>query len=138
MPFFVETGEIFAPSLLILNAFNRQLPLKAGDRRNILAMLTVFGLVNFSHVSGVHFQNIDTWDQYVGHLERGKLPISRALPVTDRQLLIRELILQLKTGRLDGAYFHNKFGVRITEVFAEAFECLHSEGFHTIVTSPFE
>ena len=38
-------------------------------------------------------------------------------PTTERERLIREMILQLKTGRLDVAYFRDKFGVDIRDEF---------------------
>jgi oxygen-independent coproporphyrinogen-3 oxidase len=86
------------------------------------------GVASFGHVGGVHVQNVDTWEQYVGILDKGELPLGRALPVRPRELLIREMILQLKTGRLESAYFRRKFGVDIREEFAEAFDRLAGEG----------
>jgi oxygen-independent coproporphyrinogen-3 oxidase len=79
------------------------------------------GVASFGHVSGVHMQNIDNWEHYVGTLEAGKLPLYRALPVKPDELLIRELILQLKTGRLEVSYFRQKFGADILDTFASAF-----------------
>jgi oxygen-independent coproporphyrinogen-3 oxidase len=84
------------------------------------------GVASFGHVSGVHVQNVDSWEQYVGLLQKGELPLNRALPVTPHQLLIREMILQLKTGRLDAGYFRRKFGVDILDEFANAFMLLAS------------
>jgi oxygen-independent coproporphyrinogen-3 oxidase len=86
------------------------------------------GVASFGHVRGVHMQNVDTWEQYVALLDRGELPLGRALPVTPRQRLIREMILQLKTGRLDAAYFRDKFGVDVRGEFAEAFGRLQEGG----------
>ena len=40
------------------------------------------GVASFGHVNGVHIQNVDTWEQYVEKLDRGELPLGRALPVT--------------------------------------------------------
>jgi len=79
------------------------------------------GVASFGHVSGVHVQNVDQWEDYVGRLAKGELPLNRAHPVRPRELLIREMILQLKTGRLDASYFRGKFGVDILEEFAEPF-----------------
>ncbi len=87
------------------------------------------GVASFSHVGGVHFQNVDQWDDYLASLSRGELPLSRALPLSSDERLIRELILQLKLGRLDAAYFRNKFGVEISRRFAEAFASLVAEGY---------
>ena len=66
------------------------------------------GVASFGHVNGVHVQNVDQWEQYVAMLDRGELPLGRALPVQPRELLIREMILQLKTGRLEADYFREQ------------------------------
>lgn len=86
------------------------------------------GVASFSHVAGIHYQNVDAWDSYLERVGRGELPIARALPVTQDQRLIRELILQLKTGRLDAAYFRTKFTVDIASRFSEAFESIRRDG----------
>src|SRR5437588_4523669 len=80
------------------------------------------GVASFGHVSGVHVQNVDQWETYVEMLDRGELPLGRALPVGPRELLIREMILQLKTGWLDAEYFEAKFGIYIVNEFAAALE----------------
>ncbi len=87
------------------------------------------GVASFSHVGGVHYQNLDGIDAYSEQLERGELPLSRALKVTERQLLIRELILQLKLGWLDREYFLNKYEIDIAAAFRPTWEKLQAEGF---------
>src|SRR5262245_33640789 len=69
------------------------------------------GVASFGHLNGVHVQNVDQWEDYIRLLDQGKLPLNRALPVSPRERLIREMILQLKTGSLDVSYFVQKFGV---------------------------
>ena len=86
------------------------------------------GVASFGHLNGVHVQNVDTWEQYLDRLEKGELPLGRALPVSPRERLIREMILQLKTGRLERSYFRDKFGVDILEAFGDAYRRLESEG----------
>jgi oxygen-independent coproporphyrinogen-3 oxidase len=86
------------------------------------------GVASFGHVGGVHVQNFDAWDQYLAALDRGELPLHRALPVTPRQRLIREMILQLKTGRLEAGYFQRKLGSAILEDFADQWRQLAEEG----------
>jgi len=86
------------------------------------------GVASFGHAHGVHLQNVDTWEQYVAMLDRGELPLGRALPVTRDQLLIREMILQLKTGKLDAAYFQGKFGTNILDRFTDGFSRLAEQG----------
>lgn len=81
--------------------------------------LLATGVASFGHVSGVHYQNLAEWDEYCGVLERGELPLGRALRPTRHQLLIREMILQLKTGRLDAGYFRAKFGAEIVREWAD-------------------
>jgi oxygen-independent coproporphyrinogen III oxidase len=75
--------------------------------------LLATGVASFGHVSGVHYQNLAEWPQYVGALERGELPLWRGMKPSSHQLLVREMILQLKTSRLDAGYFRRKFGVEI-------------------------
>jgi oxygen-independent coproporphyrinogen III oxidase len=86
------------------------------------------GVASFGHVSGVHVQNVDTWEQYLALLDKGQLPLGRALPVAPRQLLIREMILQMKTGRIDPAYFERKFHANVLDEFADGFSKLRQEG----------
>jgi oxygen-independent coproporphyrinogen-3 oxidase len=89
------------------------------------------GVASFGHVNGIHVQNVDTWEEYVALLDQGELPLGRALPVAPRELLIREMILQLKTGRLEPDYFRRKFGSDILETFGEPFGRLAGAGFLT-------
>ena len=87
------------------------------------------GVASFGHVHGVHMQNVDNWDQYISRLEKGELPLNRALPVRPQELLIREMILQLKTGSVETAYFRHKFGVDILETFSSGWDRLRDAGF---------
>jgi oxygen-independent coproporphyrinogen-3 oxidase len=87
------------------------------------------GVASFSHVAGVHFQNQDRFDDYLAAVGEGKLPLSRALPLGPRERLIRELILQMKLGRLDAAYFREKFQREILVDFAPAFRALKERGY---------
>ncbi len=48
--------------------------------------------------------------------------------MTAEQRLIREMILQLKTGSLDSRYFQAKFGVNILERFGDGFRKLADAG----------
>ncbi|HEX4796418.1 MAG TPA: coproporphyrinogen-III oxidase family protein [Humisphaera sp.] len=90
------------------------------------------GVASFGHFQGVHYQNLDRWEDYIAALDAGRLPINRALPVSEHQLLIREMILQLKTGKIDANYFRQKFGAEIQSEFHEAFVSLAEEGWLTI------
>ena len=69
------------------------------------------GIASFGHMKGVHIQNVTSWHDYLTSLDEGRLPLGRAFPISDRERLTRELILQMKLGRLSFGYFREKFGV---------------------------
>jgi oxygen-independent coproporphyrinogen-3 oxidase len=85
------------------------------------------GVASFGHVNGVHLQNVDTWEPYIERLDQDQLPLGRALPVGPRERLIREMVLQMKTGRVDASYFQRKFGVDILRDFEHAFQDLEAQ-----------
>ena len=87
------------------------------------------GVASFSHLQGVHYQNVDTWEDYLARTARGELPLARALPVPIRQRMIRELVLQWKLGRMKSAYFQEKFGVDVAREYAPELTALEAEGF---------
>lgn len=85
--------------------------------------LIATGIASFGHLSGVHYQNKPEMAQYLGDLlEKGELPVGRALRVTPEQLLIRETVLCLKRGYLEADYFRKKFGVDIIEHWRSVWE----------------
>ncbi len=91
------------------------------------------GIASFGHISGVHYQNVPQWEQYVTTLlEQNALPIGRALRPTPHQRLVREMILQLKHGRLDRDYFRGKFGVDIVSQWRDAWQTYVAEGLCTV------
>jgi oxygen-independent coproporphyrinogen-3 oxidase len=86
------------------------------------------GVASFSHLSGVHFQNLAGWSEYLGALAARRLPLARGLAITDRERLTREMILQLKLGTLAVPYFREKFGIDVVAEFAPAWKELEEEG----------
>ena len=94
--------------------------------------LLATGVASFGHVSGVHYQNLPDWEGYLSALEAGQLPLSRGMRPTPHQLLVRELILQLKTGRIDAGYFRKKFGVEVLEDWSDAWRQYAEDGFLSI------
>ncbi|HUP25297.1 MAG TPA: coproporphyrinogen-III oxidase family protein [Thermoanaerobaculia bacterium] len=86
------------------------------------------GVSSFSHVGGVHFQNADRWEDYLPAIEAGGLAIRRALVPSDAERLTRELILQLKTGRVEREYFRHKFGRDAVDEHSESFATLQEQG----------
>ena len=94
--------------------------------------LIATGIASFGHVSGVHYQNQPEWDKYCSTLEAGELPLLRGLELSQHQLLIREMILQLKRGYLDVAYYRKKFDTDILEQWPEPWADYETEGLCTI------
>lgn len=85
--------------------------------------LLATGIASFGHVSGVHYQNLPEWQAYIDSLlNRHELPLGRALRPTSRQLLIREMILQLKRGYLNVDYFRQKFGIDVVQEWLEVWK----------------
>ncbi len=94
--------------------------------------LLATGVASFGHVSGVHYQNKAEWGEYTSDLQAGKLPLWRAMRPTKHQLLVREMILQLKKGWLDAGYFRRKFGIEILDEWREVWNEHASEGMLTM------
>jgi oxygen-independent coproporphyrinogen-3 oxidase len=84
------------------------------------------GVASFSHIGGVHFQNVAEIGQYIETVEAGGLPASRAMATTPEERMIRELILQMKLGRVDAVYFHQKFNEDVRLRFADQWTDLAS------------
>src|SRR5687767_7440580 len=85
------------------------------------------GVSSFSHFGGVHFQNVHSFEEYLALLQLDQLPLLRALTLTPKQKLIREMILQLKTGAIDLQYFRSKFGVDVWNEFRPIYERLDED-----------
>ena len=85
------------------------------------------GVSSFSHFGGVNFQNAHNFEEYLRILNEDRLPLFRAVALTPKQRLIREMILQLKTGRLDTGYFQKKFGVDVWSDFRPVYESLEEK-----------
>ena len=85
------------------------------------------GVSSFSHFGGVNFQNAHNFEEYVRILNQDRLPLLRAVSLTPKQRLIREMVLQLKTGALDTGYFSKKFGVDVWNEFRPVYEGLEEK-----------
>jgi len=85
------------------------------------------GVSSFSHFGGVNFQNAHNFEEYVRILNEDRLPLLRAVSLTPKQRLIREMVLQLKTGWLDTGYFQKKFGVDVWKEFQPVYEDLQNK-----------
>ncbi len=93
------------------------------------ADLVGLGVASFGHVGGVHMQNLDTWDPYRAAIRKGDVPLARAYRPSPEERLIRELVLQLKRGRIRPGYFKDKYGVDVRSRFAQALASLAGDGY---------
>jgi oxygen-independent coproporphyrinogen-3 oxidase len=93
------------------------------------ADLVGLGVSSFGHISGVHMQNVDTWEAYSSAVARGQLPLGRAYRPTDEERMIREFVLQLKRGSVRPGYFSEKYGVNVLDRFRDQLASLESGGF---------
>lgn len=91
--------------------------------------LIATGIASFGHISGVHYQNLPEWPQYIGALAEGHLPLGRAYTPTPKQSLIRELILLLKRGYVEIDHFENKFGVNIWDEYEVVWQQYIGDGY---------
>ena len=96
------------------------------------ADLLATGIASFGHASGVHYQNLAELEQYLGAIESGKMPLGRGYVPTDKERLIREMILLLKRGYLDVGYFRDKFGVNIVEQWQAEWDQYVADGWAEI------
>ncbi len=94
------------------------------------ADLLAAGVASFGHVAGVHYQNLPDWETYLPPLlERNELPLWRAYRPSRHQLLVREMILQLKLGHIRPSYFEQKFGVNVLEHWAPVWQQYQEQGY---------
>ena len=96
------------------------------------ADLIATGVASFGHVSGVHYQNLPDWPGYVGALQDGRLPLGRGMRPSHHQLLLREMVLQMKAGRLSSKYFRDKFGIEIVDEWSDVWQQYSQEGWLTV------
>ena len=91
--------------------------------------LIATGVSSFGHFQGVHYQNLDKIEDYMETVNRGELPINRALQPTAHQLLIREFALLMKEGHVDTSRISGKYGVNVLEEFSEALSNQQAAGY---------
>lgn len=82
------------------------------------ADLVPLGVSAFGHLGGVHVQNDKDLPGWTERIRAGQLTGQRGYALTAEQRLIRELVLQLKLGRVRAAPFRAKFGVDLRARFA--------------------
>ena len=93
------------------------------------ADLVGLGVASFSHIGGTHFQNLHDFEPYLAELRQGRLPLLRALTPSNEERLIRELVLQMKLGRVSHRRLTAKYGVDVLTRFSKPIEHLRHLGF---------
>jgi oxygen-independent coproporphyrinogen-3 oxidase len=97
------------------------------------ADLLATGIASFGHASGIHYQNVPEMKDYLSAImDEHRLPIGRAYRNTQLQLLIREMILQLKKGYLLPGYFRDKFNIDILQQWPKVWEEYVADGYARI------
>ena len=96
------------------------------------ADLVGIGASAFSHLGGVNQQNLASLAAYLDAGARGQPPFFRAYELSERERLVRELILQLKLGGAERRYFREKFHTDVLESFAVPFDEARRRGWLTI------
>jgi oxygen-independent coproporphyrinogen-3 oxidase len=94
--------------------------------------LIATGVSSFGHFHGVHYQNLDRIEDYMETVNRGELPVNRALKPTPHQLLIRELVLLMKEGEVDLHRLNEKYSVNTQQEFANALRNQQNAGYLTL------
>lgn len=94
--------------------------------------LIATGVSSFGHFQGVHYQNLDRIEDYIEAVNNGDLPVNRALRPTPHQLLIREVVLQMKEGQINAETYRRKYNVDILQEFSDALQNQQAAGYLTV------
>lgn len=97
------------------------------------ADMIALGVSSFGHINKTHYQNIKHIEPYCESISQGKLPLSRTYRINEEESIIREMILQIKTGRLNLTYFQDKFGVDLLQKFVAPYSKYIDAGYMRVV-----
>lgn len=92
------------------------------------ADMLALGVSAFGYLDGVHYQNQPHMQPYMDAVGSGLLPVSRALPITAQEAMIRQFVLKLKLGRLEAEPFRRRFGVDVTSRWADELSLFQDHG----------
>ncbi len=87
------------------------------------------GASAFSYLGGVHHQNVADLSGYLERLSEDRLPLWRAYALSAEERFVRELVLQLKLGRVETATLRERFGIDPVARFAPLLERLAETGY---------
>lgn len=71
------------------------------------------GVSAFSSLQREYIQNTSKTEKYFEAIDAGQLPVERGLKLTSLDLMARDVILGMKTGRLDCDWFKARHGVNL-------------------------
>ncbi len=91
------------------------------------ADMLALGVSSFGHLDGVHYQNEVNIAPYMEAVGAGRLPISRALPISAEERMIRQFVLNLKLGRLDPRPLRKCFGVDVIDRWRGLLEAFQAQ-----------
>lgn len=86
------------------------------------------GVGSYSYLNGSVFQNASQWDTYVENASAGQSAVERALRLSARERMAREVILGLKLLRLDRKWFQRRHGFDVIELYPAQVEALVGDG----------
>ena len=92
------------------------------------ADMVALGVASFGHLGGIHYQNLTHFDKYCSTVESGGSVLRRALLTTEEERFIREFILQWKLGAVRPSYFKEKFGIDLSDRYADTLSKWKREG----------
>ena len=93
------------------------------------ADLLALGVASFGHISGSLYQNEKEFSRYITMIEADLLPVHRTYELSREEALIRQLVLQLKLGRVSFDYFATEFSVELEALFKVQLETLKNQKF---------
>ena len=92
------------------------------------ADMLALGVSAFGYLDGVHYQNQPHMQPYLDSVSSGALPVSRALPISAQEAMIRQFVLKMKLGRLETRPFRERFGVDVTERWRDELALFRDHG----------
>ncbi len=92
------------------------------------ADMLALGVSSFGYLDGIHYQNEPHIQQYIAVIAQGGLPVSRALPISREESMIRQFVLKMKLGRLDTQPFRDRFDVDVTERWGDVLRLFQDNG----------
>jgi len=93
------------------------------------ADLLAVGVASFGHLGGSLYQNEKDFGRYINTVGTGALPVHRCYELTKEEALTRELILQLKLGRVNIDVFEKKFEMQIDMIYQAQLDALKKLNF---------